>query len=191
MNTGRTTNTYSIRKRTLSTAIGIISVKKKPMAKRCSGDVEMPGYWPVWHKYCTSCPKAWWNALITKNCESGYAHVSPDCRTKTVIGMPAFWIRLLILLPKPVPPVALYIRWPMAYMRDSWVKTISCQSLFQAGRRWPMLYIQAVALAGYCLSVPTPVEWRVTWSEVYGVGAFLAAGCPIYKMAVYTEADYM
>ena len=46
--------------------------------------------------------------------ERGYAHVSPDCRTKTVIGMPAFWIRLLILLPKPVPPVSLYMRWPMA-----------------------------------------------------------------------------
>ena len=50
--------TCSIRKRTFSTAIGIISVKKKPMAKRCSGDVEMPGYWPVWQKYCRSCPKA-------------------------------------------------------------------------------------------------------------------------------------
>ena len=47
----------SIRKRTFSTAIGIISVKKKPMAKRYSGDVEMPGYWPVWQKYCRSCPK--------------------------------------------------------------------------------------------------------------------------------------
>lgn len=58
MNTGLPTNTYSIRKRTFSTAIGIISVKKKPMAKRCSGDVEMPGYWPVWQKYCRSCPKA-------------------------------------------------------------------------------------------------------------------------------------
>lgn len=58
MNTGPPTNTYSIRKRTFSTAIGIISVKKKPMAKRCSGDVEMPGYWPVWQKYCRSCPKA-------------------------------------------------------------------------------------------------------------------------------------
>ena len=28
-------------------------------------------------------------------------------------------------------------------------------------------------------------------TEVYGVGAFLAAGCQIYKMAVDTEADYI
>lgn len=58
MNTGLPTNIYSIRKRTFSTETGIISAKKKPMAERCSGDVEMPGYWPDWQKYCRSCPKA-------------------------------------------------------------------------------------------------------------------------------------
>ena len=50
--------------------------------------------------------------------------------------------------------------------------------------------MQAVNLAGTAIGAdPRKVTRDMT--EVYGVGAFLAAGCQIYKMAVDTEADYI
>ena len=51
--------------------------------------------------------------------------------------------------------------------------------------------MQAVNLAGYSLIGADPRKVTRDMTEVYGVGAFLAAGCQIYKMAVDTEADYI
>lgn len=190
MNTGLPTNTYSIRKRTFSTAIGIISVKRSQWQKVFWGRGNawvLAGLAEVLQELPKGLmERAYYEELFIRLCtriaglqnEDGYWHAS--------LLDPASY-------PSPETSSTGFFVYALAYgvnagllNEDDFMPVII--------KGWKALTdaVDASGKLGWVQPIGAdPRKVTRDMTEVYGVGAFLAAGCQIYKMAVDTEADYI
>ena len=79
-------------------------------------------------------------------------------RVPTDIGMPVCSIRNLILRPRRVPQVLLFMLWPMVSTRDCSTKTHFCLSLRKDGRLWSMQSMPTVSWGMFNRSEPIRVR---------------------------------
>ena len=94
----------------------------KPMVKRCFGDGVTVGSWEDWPRFFRRFLVTNLRVNSTKTCLSHWPLALSACRVPTDIGMPVCSIRNLILRPRRVPQVLLFMLWLMELTRDYSIK---------------------------------------------------------------------